>query len=168
MSFAHHSEVAALTESEQETWLERAELLGWSRNELRTALREAQRRPGAPGSQVDVERLRLQVPSAHVKRWRRAAEAGGLDLPEWIIDVADRASENEMLLPPDEATLPSPVPVPEPYSHPDELDPFALASQLRPSRERASTRSNRYPTLRLCGTVASGGQPSPPDANIDD
>ena len=122
LSFAHHSEVAALTESEQETWLERAELLGWSRNELRTALREARQCVGAPGRQIEVERLRLEVTSAHVKRWRSAAEAGGLGLQEWIIDVADRASGEETLPPPDEATLPSPTPVPEPYPPPDELD----------------------------------------------
>ena len=88
LSFAHHSEVAALTESEQETWLDRAEALRWSRNELRTALRGLRSVAG----EKQVEHLRIDVAAARVERWRTAANADGLDLPDWIISVADRAS----------------------------------------------------------------------------
>jgi hypothetical protein len=70
----------------------------------------------------EIERLRLEVDVALVERWRAAAEAGGLDLPDWIINVADCASGEETLPPPDEATPPSPPAVPEPYPPPDELD----------------------------------------------
>jgi hypothetical protein len=35
VSFQHHAEVAALPEPAQELWLQRAERLRWSRNELR-------------------------------------------------------------------------------------------------------------------------------------
>ena len=120
LSFAHHSEVAALTASEQDAWLDRAEARQWSRNELRTALREARSAPAAAG-RTAVARLRIDVSSEHVERWRACAEAGGLDLPQWIIRVADRASGEESLPPPDEATPPTPARVPEPYP-PDELD----------------------------------------------
>ncbi len=120
LSFAHHAEVAALAQSEQEAWLDRAEARQWSRNELRTALREA-RSALAPDSRTAVARVRIDVPNEHVERWRACAEAGGLDLPEWIIRVADRASGDESLPPPDEATPPTPARVPEPYP-PDELD----------------------------------------------
>ncbi len=120
LSFAHHSEVAALTVSEQDAWLDRAEVQQWSRNELRLALREA-RSALAAASRTEVARVRIDVTSEHVERWRACAEAGGLDLPAWIIRVADRASGEESLPPPDEATPPTPARVPEPYP-PDELD----------------------------------------------
>jgi hypothetical protein len=89
LSFAHHSEVAALTESEQEIWLDRAEALHWSRNELRTALRGLR----SVARETQVEHLRIDVAAATVERWRTAAEAGGLELRDWIVSVADRASD---------------------------------------------------------------------------
>ena len=39
LSFAHHAEVAALEALEQETWLARAETEGWTRHQLRKALK---------------------------------------------------------------------------------------------------------------------------------
>jgi hypothetical protein len=88
LSFAHHSEVAALAEDEQDAWLDRAEQHGWSRNELRAELRAARASDGGG----TVERLRLDVAPDRADRWRLAAEAGGLELADWLVDVADEAA----------------------------------------------------------------------------
>ena len=40
LSFSHHKEVAALDPEEQTFWLQRAEDEGWTRNELRRAIKE--------------------------------------------------------------------------------------------------------------------------------
>lgn len=47
LSWSHHAEVAALPESEQDRWLDKAEKGHWSRKDLREAVRAA-RLPGAP------------------------------------------------------------------------------------------------------------------------
>jgi hypothetical protein len=39
LSFGHHAEVASLPEPEQDYWLRKAELFGWSRNDLRREVR---------------------------------------------------------------------------------------------------------------------------------
>jgi len=39
LSFGHHAEVASLREPEQDYWLRKAELFGWSRNDLRREVR---------------------------------------------------------------------------------------------------------------------------------
>lgn len=88
LSFAHHSEVAALPPAAQDEWLDRAEEGGWSRNDLRAALKRLR----APHDGVDLEHLRLDVSSSRAERWRSAAKAGGLGLPDWLIGVADDAS----------------------------------------------------------------------------
>jgi len=88
LSFAHHAEVAALPPAEQDEWLDRAEANQWSRNDLRARLRATE--PSDEESRL--ERLRLEVSHARAERWRNAAESGGLELPEWIICVADSAS----------------------------------------------------------------------------
>jgi len=52
LSFAHHAEVAPLTQPEQDYWLRVAEEKGWSRNQLRREVRaslaERQRRDRPP------------------------------------------------------------------------------------------------------------------------
>ncbi len=88
LSFAHHSEVAALPPATQDEWLDRAEERGWSRNDLRAALKGLR----ASQDDVELEHLRLEVSSSRAERWRSAARAGGLDLPDWLVVVADDAS----------------------------------------------------------------------------
>ena len=41
MSFGHHEEVAGLSETEQEDWLDKAEKHKWSQKRLRKEIREA-------------------------------------------------------------------------------------------------------------------------------
>jgi Thioredoxin len=89
LSFAHHAEVAALPEEEQDEWLDLAERSRWSRNELRARLRNEKRARIPSG----VEQLRMNVEAARVERWRVAAEAQGLDLTEWLVAAADDAAQ---------------------------------------------------------------------------
>lgn len=88
LSFAHHAEVAALDQDEQDAWLDRAERHGWSRNELRAELRSDR----AASGEFATEHLRLELAPDRAERWRHAAEAGGLELGDWLIDVADQAA----------------------------------------------------------------------------
>jgi hypothetical protein len=90
LSFGHHAELAALSEHEQDEWLDQAERGRWSRNELRTHLRN-EKRTRIPGG---VERVRLNVDSARVQRWKAAAEAERLDLTDWLVAAADDAARH--------------------------------------------------------------------------
>jgi hypothetical protein len=90
LSFAHHAEVAALADAEQDSWLDRAERQGWSRSALRTRLRAERRLQ----DERSLEHVRLDIASTHADRWRLAAGAGGLELPG-LITVAERVVELE-------------------------------------------------------------------------
>jgi hypothetical protein len=92
LSFQHHAEVAPLSEPAQELWLQRAETYGWSRNELRRQLMTAR----LPKRQVQRDQaiaLRMEVADQRMQRWRDAAMAGGQDLAEWLVAVADEAAD---------------------------------------------------------------------------
>jgi hypothetical protein len=96
LSFQHHAEVAALPEAHQDLWLQRCERLRWSRNELRTHLREARRAADAASAECAV--LRLEVPAGRERRWREAAAASGQPLHEWLAATLDTAAD-ELLAP---------------------------------------------------------------------
>ena len=88
VSFPHHAEVAALSESEQELWLQRAERSGWSRNELRRQLGPArQRNCGDPPVVV-----RIEVPLQRERHWRAAAAACERTLADWLVGIANSAA----------------------------------------------------------------------------
>ncbi len=89
LSFAHHAEVTSLPESEQDAWLDRAFVHGWSRNELRRRLRET--RSSKAGDRVTIA---LAVPADRHDRWRAAASVNQRDLREWMEDVLDRAADD--------------------------------------------------------------------------
>jgi Thioredoxin len=88
LSFAHHAEVAALLDEEQDEWLDLAERSRWSRNELRARLRKE--KPARIPSEVEL--VRLNVDAARVQRWKAAADAASLDLTEWLVAAADDAA----------------------------------------------------------------------------
>jgi hypothetical protein len=90
LSFAHHAELAALPEHEQDQWLDQAERRGWSRNELRTHLRN-EKQARIPSS---VEHVRLNVDTARVERWKAAAETERLALTDWLVAAADNAARH--------------------------------------------------------------------------
>jgi hypothetical protein len=94
VSFQHHAELASLPEAEQDLWLRRTELNGWSRNELRRQLAGARALapPAAPGRVV-----RMSVAAAREQRWRRAAGRANLTLQQWLRAVADAAAEERDL-----------------------------------------------------------------------
>lgn len=86
LSFGHHAELAALAPDDQETWLTRAVSNGWTRNQLRGALRE-QAQPD-----LSAIAIALQVEPARHERWQAAAIAEQRPLSAWIVDVLDAAS----------------------------------------------------------------------------
>ena len=93
LSFGHHAELAALPEHEQDDWLDQAENNRWSRNELRTHLRQKEQ-PRIPGN---VEHLRLNVDTTRAERWKAAAEAEQLALTDWLVATADNAARHAVV-----------------------------------------------------------------------
>jgi hypothetical protein len=91
LSFQHHAEVASLGSVDQDLWLDRAEALGWSRNQLRRELR-ASRGLGPTGSSQFTAVPDLPVTEARLEQWRRAAGGLGEKLANWIVDTLDRAA----------------------------------------------------------------------------
>jgi hypothetical protein len=92
LSFQHHAEVAALAEPEQELWLQRAERLRWSRNELRRELSAARRvRLGASASSPVI--VHIHVEADRERHWRDAAAACEQPLDTWIARLVDLAAD---------------------------------------------------------------------------
>jgi hypothetical protein len=91
LSFQHHAEVAAMAEADQDIWLQRAERLGWSRNELRRRIGAARRRELGAGDEATIV-VRMQVPALREQRWREAASAANLELGDWLASAADDAA----------------------------------------------------------------------------
>jgi len=106
ISFQHHAEVAALPEPSQELWLQRAERLRWSRNELRRQLGAA-RRSGCDAIDDDPVVVRIKVPGDRERHWREAAAACEQSLVEWMATTADVAADATL----DVGTAPAPVEV---------------------------------------------------------
>ncbi|MEU6551300.1 LmbU family transcriptional regulator [Streptomyces sp. NPDC046915] len=89
LSMQHHAEVAALSEEEQELWLDRAEQEGWSVTELRRNVKEDK----ATGDRIPVpapSTVTLKAPADRMRRWQAAASRSGTSLDEWIQRVLDR------------------------------------------------------------------------------
>lgn len=90
LSMQHHAEVASLPEEEQDRWLDRAESGLWSRNKLRSVLRDGR----ADGRGFTAGTVSLKVDASRRRRWARAAEREGQDLSGWIIQALDQATED--------------------------------------------------------------------------
>jgi hypothetical protein len=93
LSFGHHLEVASFCEDDQDAWLRRALVEGWSRNELRRQVRAARARASDTPLRISIA---LQIPPERRERWAEAADAAGRDLASWIEDVVDRAAEDAL------------------------------------------------------------------------
>jgi len=89
LSFQHHAKVCALSDADQDKWLDTACAQGWTRNELRRRLRS--RRLLAAGS---LRALRVEVSGEREQRWREAANASGCSLEEWMTSVLDDAARS--------------------------------------------------------------------------
>jgi hypothetical protein len=99
LSFQHHAEVASLPAAEQEQLLDRAEALGWSRNQLRAAIREL--RQGPEGKQRPESKSavlpRVVVLADRMEAWRKAAEQRDSDFGEWVVEALDRAAAEALV-----------------------------------------------------------------------
>lgn len=87
LSFGHRTELCALTDSEQDRWLDLAEGHGWARTALRREVRGARAQPALP---VPTS-MRLSLDAARLDRCRRAASEYGAELQEWVIRTLDEA-----------------------------------------------------------------------------
>jgi len=103
LSFAHHTEVAALAEPEQDFWLRKAAELAWSvkrlRQEVRTSLQERAVEGGDPNSSSgqnpeddDKVTLKVQIPMEHLEACRAAACRLGLNVDDWASQVLMQAA----------------------------------------------------------------------------
>jgi hypothetical protein len=92
VSFGHHAELAAHPEADQDLWLERAQRLAWSRNELRRQLRAAGRSI-TDADHDQAHTVRVPVTTDRERLWRQAAAAADQDLADWIAAAADEAAQ---------------------------------------------------------------------------
>jgi hypothetical protein len=98
LSFAHHAEVAALSEPEQDFWLRKAEKFAWRvkhlRHEVRTSLRERLAEDEAeigPGSSQDMITLRVAIPTDCLEVCSAMASRYGLNVDEWASQILIKA-----------------------------------------------------------------------------
>jgi hypothetical protein len=100
LGLAHHAEVAALPEDDQDHWLDRAVSQSWSVAELRRHLRAARTRAalpaGAARDDAAVERVEITVDAERKRRWQDAADSISCDLAEWASAVIDKAAGAEL------------------------------------------------------------------------
>ena len=96
LSFQHHAEVCALSDEDQELWLDLAALRGWSKRELRRRIRAASGAAPAPAASSV---LRLTVDADRDHLWRRAAERSDSSLQTWIERTLDAAAGTTLDLP---------------------------------------------------------------------
>lgn len=103
LSFAHHAEVAALPDPEQDYWLRKATELGWSVRELRREVRQSLRERAAsegpddedrpsPGSAAEEVKLDIRISHDELRDCRAAADRLGLSTEEWIISSLRKAA----------------------------------------------------------------------------
>ncbi|WP_245812181.1 LmbU family transcriptional regulator [Actinophytocola xinjiangensis] len=92
LSFQHHAEVAALSETEQDSWLHRAEQGGWSRNQLRQHLRGI--RYGRSKETTALPKMVVQ--DERIARWRLAATQSNSQFEQWVITALDQAATSEL------------------------------------------------------------------------
>jgi len=124
LSFAHHAEVAAMPEAEQDYWLRKAKELSWSRNllrrQVRASLRErkkASRPSGQPEngglhaaepSDETVVHVELKAVERHVAIlevkflreqldiWSEAASVRGISLENWVRWILEDAARGAL------------------------------------------------------------------------
>lgn len=95
LSFQHHAQLAALSEAEQDAWLERALANQWSATELRRRLRKAS------DEAADLDEARGHViivgfAAAKVEHWQAAAETQHRDLVDWMVYLLDSAADHAL------------------------------------------------------------------------
>lgn len=114
LSFAHHAEVARMSPPEQDYWLRKADQQGWSRNELRRAVRaslaeqenDADAAAGGDGArpvtqlpeparaderQRQVATLTIELSTGQLDKYSKVAAAHGLPVEKWVTQILDAA-----------------------------------------------------------------------------
>ncbi|TDC91344.1 LmbU family transcriptional regulator [Actinomadura sp. 7K507] len=99
LSMQHHAVVAALSDEEQEVWLDRAEREGWPVSRLKSGVRAARSRAAPVSDPVVV--LKMPVDPGCRRRWEQAAEQAGTDLALWASQILDQAALRVLQPPPD-------------------------------------------------------------------
>jgi hypothetical protein len=94
LTFQHHVEVASLPPDQQDHWLDFAERLGWSRNELRKQVK-ASGDNGDAVEQAEMVRLNLQIPVDRFERWKQAATQSECSLIDWIARALDEMATGD-------------------------------------------------------------------------
>jgi hypothetical protein len=89
LSFQHHAEVCALTDAEQDRWLDLAAANRWSRQELRERTRAVRR---ADERQLSRHMLRVTVDLEREQRWRAAAASLECSFEDWVLRSLDAAA----------------------------------------------------------------------------
>jgi hypothetical protein len=90
LSFQHHAEVTGLPEADRDLWLQRAERMRWSRNELRRRLSAARQAERAGCGHGEV--MRIELTGDRHEQWQRAAAATDQPLVDWLFEVVDAAA----------------------------------------------------------------------------
>ncbi len=93
LSFAHHAEVCALTDPQQEHWLDLATQHHWSKQELRLRIRRAKR---IKENLHEPRTLRFIVDDEHEERWRQAAARCHWTFEDWVIRSLDVAASSDV------------------------------------------------------------------------
>ncbi|MGW5863086.1 LmbU family transcriptional regulator [Streptomyces sp. NPDC055239] len=95
LTFQHHAELASLSVEEQDLWLDRAEGMGWTTKQLRSAIRQTREAERQRGTQVEPIR-QLAVPGNRFQWWHKAAEQSGIDFEQWVLATLDVAAERAL------------------------------------------------------------------------
>lgn len=89
LRFQHHAEVCALSDDEQDRWLDLAEAGRWSKRELRRRVRGPRPLETAHDSSHE---LRMVISDEHRDLWCDAAAACDRDLATWIVSALDSSA----------------------------------------------------------------------------
>jgi hypothetical protein len=94
LSFQHHAEVCALSDHEQDEWMDLAAQNHWSKSELRSRIRSARRLSRG----LDEQRaLRLSIDLQREQRWREAAARCDCAFEDWVIQSLDAAARTAIV-----------------------------------------------------------------------
>jgi hypothetical protein len=88
LTFQHHAELCALSDDDQDRWLDLAAQGHWSKMELRRRVRAARAR-ATPARTTTV---RLVIEPQRDLRWRQAATRSGCALTAWMTSMLDAAA----------------------------------------------------------------------------
>lgn len=95
LSFAHHEAVAKLEPADQSEWLQKAAGNGWSRDELRDAMRDAGRLQQPPAADPTPTPTKVPAPRETLTSVDIVETSRGLSEVEDVLRAAHRAVEGE-------------------------------------------------------------------------